>query len=69
MILSFNVINFVSLPRLLIYISFTCLHVYLLGYLGFLALDSPMFCNLFRVEPSDVGCVTMEVSRERDLDL
>ena len=34
---------------------------YFFGYLGFLALDSPMFCNLFRVEELDVGCVSMEV--------
>ncbi|KAL5252420.1 hypothetical protein ACHWQZ_G015256 [Mnemiopsis leidyi] len=33
---------------------------YFFGYLGFLALESPMFCNLFRSVELDVGCVTME---------
>ena len=34
---------------------------YFMGYLGFLALESPSFCNIFREEPSLIGCVTMEV--------
>lgn len=33
---------------------------YFFGYLGFLALESPMFCNLFRSVELDVGCITME---------
>ena len=34
---------------------------YFLGYLFFLALDSPQFCNMFRGTVGDTGCVFMEV--------
>ena len=40
---------------------------YFFGYLGFLALDSPMFCNLFRGEDLETGCVTMQVQSDPDL--
>ena len=34
---------------------------YFLGYLFFLALDSPQFCNMFRGTAGETGCVSMEV--------